>query len=403
MHDVTSHDGEAPSVNNGTLKTIGIVAVIVAVLLVAWGIFSRHRSDSELKDWTQAQAVATVTAVQPKPMDTGNALVLPGNVQAFNSAPLYARTNGYVSKWFVDIGSPVKAGQVMAVIDTPDVDQQLVAARADLQTARANEALASTTATRWTTLLQKDAVSKQESDEKTGDYAAKHAVTNAAAANVGRLVALEGFSRIVAPFGGVVTSRSTQIGQLVSSGAGTAQPLFTVSDVSRMRIYVRVPQAYSAELHPGLHAQLSLPEYPGRAFDAVMTRTADAVDQQSGTVLVELQAANGDGALKPGAYAQVRFPISGTSGSVVVPASAVLYRSDGTLVATVGPNNKAVLHPIKIGRDMGDTLEVTSGIQKTDRVIDSPPDSLVTGDPVKVAQPKQQQANASQGGADAKQ
>jgi RND family efflux transporter MFP subunit len=399
MHDVTTQDGDTPSVENSTLKKIGIVAVIVAVLVVAWGIFSRHHSDGELKNWTQEQAAPSVAVIQPKPMDTGNALVLPGNVQALNSAPLYARTNGYVSKWFVDIGSPVKTGQVMAVIDTPDVDQQLVAARADLQTAKANEALASTTATRWTTLLQKDAVSKQESDEKTGDFAAKHAVTNAAAANVSRLVALQGFSRIIAPFGGVVTSRSTQIGQLVSSGAGTAQPLFTVSDVSRMRIYVRVPQAYSAELKPGLHAQLSLPEYPGRAFDAVMTRTADAVDQQSGTVLVELQAANEDGALKPGAYAQVRFPITGTSGSVVVPASAILYRSDGTLVATVGPDNKAVLHQIKIGRDMGDTLEVTAGLQKTDRLIDSPPDSLTNGDPVKIAQPKQQQ----QGGADAKQ
>ncbi|WP_454883768.1 efflux RND transporter periplasmic adaptor subunit [Sphingomonas oryzagri] len=399
MHDVTTHDGEAPSVDNGTLKKIGIVAIIVAVLAVAWGIVSRHRSENALKDWTQDQSVSTVSVVAPKPMDSGNALVLPGNVQAFNSASLYARTNGYVSKWFVDIGSPVKAGQVLAVIDTPDVDQQLVAARADLQTAKANEALASTTSTRWATLLQKDAVSKQEADEKSGDFAAKRAVTNAAVANVSRLRALQGFSRIVAPFSGVVTSRSTQIGQLVSAGAGTgtAQPLFTVSDVSKMRIYVRVPQAYSAELKPGLHAQLTLPEYPGRTFDAVMTRTADAVDQQSGTVLVELQAANGDGALKPGAYAQVRFPITGTSGSVVVPASAILYRSDGTLVATVGSNNKAVVHQIKIGRDMGDTLEVTAGLAKTDRIIDSPPDSIQTGDPVKVAQPK------PQGGADAKQ
>jgi RND family efflux transporter MFP subunit len=324
--------------------------------------------------------------VTPQGTDAGDALVLPGNVQAFNSAPLYARTNGYVSKWFVDIGSPVKAGQLMATIDAPEVDQQLAAARADLQTAKANESLASTTATRWTTLLQKDAVSKQESDEKTGDFAAKRAVTNAAAANVSRLVATQGFSRIIAPFAGVVTSRSTQIGQLVTAGSAAAQPLFTVSDVSRMRIYVRVPQSYSAEVHPGLHAALTLPEYPDRTFDAVLTRTADAVDQQSGTVLVELQAANGDGALKPGAYAQVKFPISGTSGSVTIPASAVLYRSDGTLVATVGPGNKVVMHPIKIGRDSGDKLEVTAGLSKSDKLIDSPPDSISNGDPVKIAE-----------------
>jgi RND family efflux transporter MFP subunit len=384
MHDVT-HDREGPSVDNRTLKTIGIVALIVALLVVAWGIFARHRSEREVKTWTQAQVTPTVAVVQPTATDSGDSLVLPGNVQALNSAPLYARTNGYVSKWFVDIGSPVKAGQVLATIDTPDVDQQLAAARADLQTAKANEALASTTSTRWQTLLQKDAVSKQETDEKQGDFAAKQAVTNAAAANVSRLVALQGFSRIMAPFSGVVTSRSTQIGQLVTAGSAAAQPLFTVSDVIRMRVYVRVPQAYSAEIHPGLHASLTLPEYPGRSFDAILTRTADAIDQQSGTVLVELQAANSDGALKPGAYSQVKFPISGTSGSVTIPASAVLYRSDGTLVATVGPDNKAVLHPIKIGRDMGDSLEVTAGLSKDDRVIDSPPDSLENGDPVQIA------------------
>ncbi|WBO20789.1 efflux RND transporter periplasmic adaptor subunit [Sphingomonas abietis] len=393
MHDVTG-DGDTPSVDNRTLKKIGVIAVIVAVLVVAWGLFSRHRSESQLSSWTDDQSIPSVSVVTPSATGGGNSLVLPGNVQAFNSAPLYARTNGYVSKWYVDIGSPVKSGQLMATIDAPEVDQQLVAARADLQTAKANEALASTTATRWTTLLQKDAVSKQESDEKSGDLAAKKALTNAAAANVSRLSSLTGFSRIIAPFAGVVTSRSTQIGQLVTSGSAAAQPLFTVSDVSRMRIYVRVPQVYSAEIHPGLHAALTLPEYPGRTFDAVLTRTADAVDQQSGTVLVELQVANGDGALKPGAYAQVKFPITGIAGSVTIPASAVLYRSDGTLVATVGPDNKAVLHPIKIGRDSGDTLEVTSGLTKTDKVIDSPPDALSNGDTVKVAQPGA--ANAKQ-------
>jgi len=249
---------------------------------------------------------------------------------------------------------------------------------------------------------QKDAVSKQESDEKQGDLAAKKALTNAAAANVARLNALTGFTRLVAPFGGTITSRSTQVGQLVTAGSASSQPLFTVSDVSRMRIYVRVPQAYSAEIHPGLHAALSLPEYPGRTFDAVLTRTAGAVDQQSGSVLVELQAPNPDGALKPGAYAQVRFPITGTSGAVVIPASAVLYRSDGTLVAVAGPGDKVQMHPIKIGRDSGDTLEVTAGLARTDRVIDSPPDAIANGDPVKIAQPAQSNGNAK-AGADAKQ
>lgn len=384
MHDVT-HDADTPSADNRMLKRIGIVAVIVALLVVAWGIWSRHHSEHQLASWTADQDVQTVAVVRPQGSASGGSLVLPGNLQAFNSAPLYARTNGYVSKWFVDIGSRVKAGEVLAVIDTPDVDQQLAAARADLQTAKANEALAKTTSERWTTLLQKDAVSKQEADEKQGDYAAKRAVTNAAAANVSRLEATEGFSRITAPFAGVVTSRSTQIGQLVSSGIGSATPLFTVSDVSRMRIYVRVPQSYSAEVKPGMHATLTLPEYPGRTFDAVLTRTADAVDQQSGSVLVELQAANPDGALKPGAYAQVTFPVGAEAGSVTIPASAVLFRSDGTLVATVGPDDKVTLHPVKIGRDMGARLEISNGLKASDRVIDSPPDAIEDGDKVVVS------------------
>jgi RND family efflux transporter MFP subunit len=369
------------------LKRIGIVLLIVALLAVAWGIYSRHHSDSQLATWTQDQAIPTVTVIQPKATGASGALVLPGNVQALNSAPIYARTSGYVNKWFVDIGAPVKAGQLLALIDAPEVEQQLIAAQADLRTAQANEALSSTTATRWTQLLTQDAVSKQETDEKSGDLAAKRAVTNAAVANVGRLKALIGFTRIVAPFAGVVTSRSTQIGQLVTAGSAAAQPLFTVSDVSRMRIYVRVPQAYSAQVRPGLHATLTLPEYPGRTFDAELTRTADAIDQQSGTTLVELQAANGDGALKPGAYAQVSFPLAAVSNSVQVPASAILYRSDGTLVAVVDNTGHARLHQITIGRDSGDTLEVTAGLAATDKLIDSPPDSIADGDAVRIAPP----------------
>jgi RND family efflux transporter MFP subunit len=386
MHD-TSHVEEAQAPSSRLLKRIGIIAVIVAVILVVWGIVSRRHSDSELSDWTKAQATPTVDVVKPAAEGASDALVLPGNVQAFNSAPIFARTNGYVSKWFVDIGANVKAGQLLALLDAPEVDQQLAQAKADLQTAKANEDLASTTATRWQQLLKQDAVSKQETDERTGDFAARRAATNAAAANVGRLNALIGFTRIEAPFSGVVTSRSTQIGQLVTAGSAAAQPLFTVSDVSRMRIYVRVPQAYSGDIHPGLHAALTLPEFPGRTFDAVLTRTADAVDQQSGTVLVELQAANGDGALKPGAYSQVKFPLSGESKSVRIPASAVLYRSDGTLVAVVDGNGHVQLHRIVIGRDMGDTLEVTSGLTANDRVVDSPPDSLSNGDQVRISAP----------------
>lgn len=386
MHDATTQESSHPPlVDNRTLRKVGIVAVVLAILVVGWGIFSRHRSDSQLATWTQDQTTPTVDVVSPKSMSAGDAMVLPGTVQAFNSAPLYARTNGYVRKWFVDIGSRVSAGQTLAIIDTPEVDQQLVAARADLQTARANEILASSTSTRWAALLRKDAVSKQETDEKSGDFAAKRALSNAAAANVSRLMALQGFSRIVAPFSGVVTSRATQIGQLVTAGSGTAMPLFTVSDTSKVRIYVRVPQFYAADLKPGLHAEMTLQEYPGRTFDVVMTTSAAAVDQQSGTELVELQAQNPDGLLKPGSYVQVKFPVSGTSGAVIVPASAILYRSDGTLIATVDRDGRATLHTIKIGRDQGDTVEVTAGIRPHDHIIDSPPDSIQTGDRVRIS------------------
>ncbi len=386
MHDMPSVRS-APPEDSPMLKRVGTAALAGAAILVAWGIYSRHHADEKLADWTKQQATPSVSVVQPQGEGAADALVLPGNVQALNSAPIYARTNGYVRKWFVDIGTPVKAGQLLALIDAPEVDQQLAQARADYETARANEALAQTTSTRWSALLQKDAVSKQEADEKQGDLAAKSALSNAASANVRRLAALQGFTRIDAPFTGIVTSRSTQIGALVTAGSAAAQPLFTVSDVSRVRIYVRVPQLYSAEVKPGLHATLTLPEYPGRTFDATLARTADAVDQQSGTVLVELQAPNGDGALKPGAYAQVRFPITGTSGAVTIPASAVLYRSDGTLVAVVDAQGRVKLHPIKIGRDSGDKLEIIAGLGAADRVIDSPPDAIANGDQVQIARP----------------
>jgi RND family efflux transporter MFP subunit len=370
----------------GSLKTVGIVAAVIALVLVAVGIFTRHRSDSQLATWTTAQSTPIVTVIHPKAEGASDALTLPGNVQAYNSAAIYARTTGYIRKWFVDIGDPVRAGQTLAILDAPEVDQQVAAAQADLQTARANRSLAASTATRWRDLLAKDAVSKQETDEKIGDLAAKSAIANAASANVRRLGALQGFTRLTAPFSGVVTSRSTQVGALVTAGTAASTPLFTVADVNRMRIYVRVPQAYSGQTRQGMHATLTVPEYPGRDFDVMLTRSADAVDPQSGTVLVELQAANADRALKPGAYAQVKFPVGGGAGSGVrLPSSALVIGANGTQVAVLGPDNKAHLKTITIGRDDGDSVAISAGLTANDRVIDSPPDSLQTGDPVRIA------------------
>ncbi|WP_213980439.1 efflux RND transporter periplasmic adaptor subunit [Sphingomonas sp. dw_22] len=373
-----------PENGNSRLKIGGGIAAVLAIGIVATGIVTRASSEHRLAEWTAAQAVPSVTVIRPTAVAAGDALRLPANLQALNSAPIYARTTGYVRRWLVDLGDPVRQGQVLAILDAPDVDQQLAAARADLQTARANQQLAATTATRWSTMLDKDAVSKQETDEKRGDLAAKTAVTNAAQANVARLQALTGFTRLVAPFDGIVTSRSTQIGALVVAGNASSTPLFTVSDVSRIRAYVRVPQAYSGQIHPGMQVGLTLPEYAGRTFTATLTRTAGAIDPGSGTVLVELQAPNGDRALKPGSYAQASFPLRGAGGTVTLPPSALIVGSGGTQVAVVGPDGKALLRTVTIGRDQGKVVEITAGLAANDRVIDNPPDSLQSGDPVKV-------------------
>lgn len=369
---------------NRSLKIGGIVAAVCAVGVVSVGIAARQYNEHQLAQWTAAQSTPVVTIIHPKVASTSGNLVLPATLEALNSAPIYARTSGYVSKWFVDIGQPVRKGQLLAVLDAPDVDQQLVAAQADLQTARANEQLAATTAVRWKDMLSKDAVSKQETDEKVGDFAAKAALTRAAAANVNRLRFTQGFTRLVSPFNGIVTTRATEIGQLVTAGSAGAAPLFTVSDVSTMRIFVKVPQSYSAQVHPGMHVSLTLPEYPGRSFDATLIRSSDAVDPASGSVLVELQAPNGDRALKPGAYAQASFPLFGAAGRITLPASALITGDKGTQVAVVEADGRALLKTVTLGRDLGTTVEIDSGLSPTDRVIDSPPDSLQTGDPVHV-------------------
>lgn len=365
------------------LKRAGLIAGAIAIGVVAIGIATRGNTDRQLAQVAKDAAVPTVSIVRPTRGGDATDLVLPGNIQAFNSAPIFARTNGYVQRWLVDIGDSVRAGQVLAILDAPDVDQQLAQARADYQTAIANQRLAHTTADRWDTLLKKDAVSRQEYDEKAGDYAAKSAVANAQLANVRRLQAVQGFTRLTAPFAGVVTSRSAQIGALVTSGTAASQPLFTVSDIHRVRIYVRVPQNASAQVHPGQHAKLTVPEYPSRGFDATVARTAGAVDPQSGTVLVELQADNADQALKPGGYAQVSFAAATEAGALRLPGSAILFRESGPTVATVDANSRVKLIPVKLGRDQGKEVEILSGISGNERIADTPPDAIETGDQVK--------------------
>lgn len=366
------------------LRRFGLIAAAIAILLVAVGIVSRVSATRALTAIAADASIPTVAVIKP---DAGNAaghLVLPGNVEAYNSAAIFARTNGYVSQWLADIGDHVRTGQVLAVLDAPELDQQLAQAEADYQTALANRNLAATTAQRWRLMLEKDAVSRQETDEKAGDFAAKTALANAALANVKRLKALQGFTRLTAPFDGVVTSRSAQIGALVVAGNAAAQSLFTVSDIHRVRVYVRVPQGYSAEVRPGIKAALSLPEYPGRSFPATLTRSAGAVDAKSGAVLVELQADNGDAALKPGAFAQVDFSLDTKSTGVRVPVSALLYGAEGPRLAVVDAHGAVRVKPVTIGRDEGNVVQIAAGLARGETVIDSPPDAIRTGDKVRV-------------------
>lgn len=380
-----------------TLKKVGIGAAVIALAVVAFGVATRISATNDLEHVAEAASVPVVTVVSPIKADSSDGLVLPGSIQAYNSAAINARTTGYVQRWLADIGDRVKAGQSLAVLDAPEIEQQLAQARADYQTALANQRLAATTSKRWQAMLAQDAVSQQEADEKAGDLAAKSALTNAALANVRELTARHGFTRLSAPFSGVVTSRSAQIGALVVAGNAGTQPLFTVSDVHRMRIYVRVPQVYSSQIHDGLKATLSLPEFPGRDFEATLTRSASAVDTQSGAMLVELQADNTDGSLKPGAFAQVHFDISGTGNGLRLPGSAVLPAEQGPSVAIVGADGRVTLKRVTIARDEGKTVLVSVGVNPGDKVIDSPPDSIANGDRVQIAKPYAKAADKKAG------
>jgi RND family efflux transporter MFP subunit len=374
-----------PAADHSRLRRAGLVALIIAVVVVAIGLISRGLAGQQLKAATLTDAVPTVNLIRPTVNGGDQALTLPGDVQANYDAVIHARVSGYLKKWYVDIGAPVKAGQVLADIDTPELDQQLAQAKADLATARANGTLAKITADRWAGLLVKDAVSKQESDEKTGDLAAKTALTQAAQANVDRLVALEAFKHIVAPFNGMVTARNTDIGALIAAGNPTDPGLFTVADESRLRIYVHAPQAYIAQIKAGQTAAIAVPEHPGQTFQADVTSTSDAVSSQSGTLTVELQIDNSQGQLKPGDYAQVAFSLPRAAGGVSLPASALMFRKSGLAVATLGLDNRVVMKPVAIAEDHGQVVDIASGLQPNDRVIDNPPDSLASHDLVRVA------------------
>ncbi|MFC0399183.1 efflux RND transporter periplasmic adaptor subunit [Paraburkholderia rhizosphaerae] len=368
------------------LVTAGIAGVVLVVVVVGAGLAVRASDSHKLTNWTDAQAVQTVSIIAPVKDAHGPTLTLPSQLQAYSRAPIFARVSGYLKSWNVDIGGHVKAGQLLAVIETPELDQQLVQAKADLQTAKANADLAEITAKRWRAMLGTDAVAQQDVDTRNGDYAAKKALVDAAQANLDRLVATKGFARIVAPFDGVVTARDTDIGALINAGSGgVGQELFQVSDVKQLRVYVQVPQNYAPIVHNGTIAMLTVPAYPNQQFAARVVASADAVNATTGSTLVQLLVDNSDGKLLPGGFASVQFKLPVAPDALRVPASALLFDSHGLRIATVGADSRVVYKRVTISRDLGDSVEIGTGLAPTDRVIDAPPDGLAEGDKVEIA------------------
>lgn len=366
---------------------IAVLAFVLVVAAVLSGILPRIQARAKLARDTQQLAIPSVTVVHPKRSPPAQEVVLPANVQAFADSPIYARTNGYLKKWYFDIGAHVKQGQLLAEIETPEVDQQLRQARADLATAQANASLSQITANRYADLLKTDSVSKQEADNAAGDYAAKKAVVQSARANVNRLEQLQSFEKIYAPFDGVITARNTDIGALIDSGSsgGTRTELFHMAQPSKLRVYVNIPEVYSQAARPGLVADLFLNEFPGRPFQAKLVRTANAIDPSTRTLLAEFQVDNPTGTLLTGAYAELHFKLPTPASSFTVPVDALLFRSEGLQVVAVN-NNRAELKKITVGHDFGTAVEVIAGLTGDESLVLDPPDSIVSGQEVRVVQ-----------------
>lgn len=364
----------------GRLAWIGLIAVIVG--LVA-GFVPRLRARQALQDQTVDLATPTVLTVSPSPGKPAVGVALPSEVRPYVEAPIYARASGYLKRWLVDIGERVAAGQLLAEIDTPELDQQLAQARAELAQSQAALNLATTTATRWTELLKTASVSEQETAEKKADLELKSALVQGAQANVRRLEELKGFARVTAPFAGTITVRSTDVGQLIAAGSG--RELFRLAQTQTLRIYVRVPQTMSRAVTPGQSAELTLSELPGRKFEAKVVRTAGAMEPNSRTLLTELEVQNKDNEILSGSYAQVRLTDSAAAPVMTLPSNTLLFRAEGLQVGVVGVDGKVELRPVKVGRDYGRVIEILSGITPEDRVILNPPDSLNAGITVRVA------------------
>lgn len=364
-------------------KPLFVGLIVLAAALVAAGVISRRSEAQQVK---QASApLVPAVSILPAGRMAGAAVDLSARIEPWARAPIYARVSGYLKNWKVDIGAPVKAGQTLADIETPDLDQQLLQAKAELASARSNLTLATSTAKRWQGLLEADAVSRQEADEKAGDLAAKQSAVNAMQANVDRVQALQRYTRLVAPFDGVVTARNTDVGALINVGGTTGSELFVVSDISRLRVYVNVPQRQVAAIKVGDQAELTVPERAGKVYTATVQSLSQAINANSGAMLVQLTVRNDSGELLPGGYASVHFEAPSASGALSIPPSALIFNKAGTQVAVLGKDNRVLVKRITVGRDLGNAVEVAAGLDQGDQVIANPPDGVATGDLVRVA------------------
>ena len=376
----------APTPNVVTRRGLyltGTFVTAVAALVVVMGLTTRKMADAKLSEWTEAQAVPVVTATTPDTRGRKTTLDLPGRLEAFTQAQIYARVSGYLKDWKADIGAPVKAGDLLAEIDAPDLDQQIMQGEANLASAQANSKLSDATLLRGQQLIPSGAVSKQDLDQRGADAANKKGLMKSAQANLDRLRVLEGYKRITAPFDGLVTARTTDIGALINAGGG-GPPLFVVSDTSRLRLYVNIPQNFVPSIRVGTKARMTVPEYPGKDFFATVEASAQAVDVSSGTTRMLLVVDNPQGELMTGGFANVSFDLPHPEIAVNVPASALIFNKDGLRVATIDSTNHVVLKTVTISRDLGRVVEIGTGLTAQDRVVDSPPDGIASGDEVRL-------------------
>ncbi|HEV7968047.1 MAG TPA: efflux RND transporter periplasmic adaptor subunit [Candidatus Acidoferrales bacterium] len=385
-----SKRGRPPSPGSKAIRVVVVLLMVLFVtMVVIWGISSRRQANAQLSQETHELAIPTVSVIRPKAGAPQQEIILPGNMQPYTDAPIFARTNGYLKKWYADIGANVKAGQLLAEIDSPEVDQQLQQARADLSTAQANFSLSEITATRFKELLKTDSVAQQDVDNATGNYDARKTAVESAQANVKRLEQLQSFEKVYAPFEGVLTARNTDVGQLIDSGSsgGTSRELFHIAAVNPLRVYINVPQFDSPQIRPGLRAELALTEFPDRQFQGTVVRSSGAIDSSTRTLLTEVDVENSARLLKPGGYVEVHLKLPSAVNTFALPVNATIFKSAGLQVAIVNNGKTISLIPVTPGRDFGTEIEIVAGLKGDEWVVLNPSDSLTEGTMVRVAEP----------------